>query len=104
MKRFSVKLIDEVWLVSVDWVDELPAGVTVTEGAVTIGIHPDSIVTDAGKDSLLGSVDHTDTKIAAMVKAGGVAPCRYVLSFAASFSDGQKDIEQVELPVLALQP
>lgn len=107
MKKFPPKLNSAVWLLGVDWTPPglLPSGVTITSATASIVVHPDSTVIDPSPATMLSGPASVIGGLQVVQKViGGVANCRYLLTFTPTLTDGQVDPEQVSLVVPALQP
>ena len=86
---------------SVDFLKQLPAGVTVLSCVVTCENHDDSAVDDPSPAARLsGSPTVTDGKIVTQKFAGGVLDVDYVVIFVATLSDGQKKVAQGVLSIV----
>jgi hypothetical protein len=83
-------------LLSIDFSRLLPAGVTIASAAVTIAVHELSQGNDADPAARLDgdAIVSDDHMTVSQWFAGGIEDVDYVLSFIATFSDGQ--IEPVE--------
>jgi hypothetical protein len=88
-------------LLSVDFSRLLPSGITIASATVTIDVRDTSPAGDASASSRLDGaafVDPTGTIVSQWFR-NGVADVDYVLSFLATFTDGQIEPVQVEMPV-----
>lgn len=87
-------------LLSVDFTRLLPSGVTVSGASVTIEVNPLSDATDATPSARLSGSPSilTNTTIAQWFETG-VENVDYVLTFIATYSDGQIEPVEVEMPV-----
>ena len=89
-------------LLTVDFVNLLPSGATISSGTVTCAIHPESEVADASAATRVsGSVTITGTKLSRRF-SGGVKGARYVLTFTPTFSDTTIDPVQGVVQVVQL--
>ncbi len=87
-------------LLSVDFSQLLPTGVTITAANVTIAVHELSVATDAdAADCLDGAAIITAGQIISQWFHNGAEDVDYVLTFIATFSDGQIEPVDVEMPV-----
>ena len=88
-------------LLSVDFSRLLPPGITIASAIVSIEVRDTSPAGDASAPSRLdgaGFVDGTGTIVSQWFH-NGVADVDYVLSFVATFTDGQIEPVEVEMPV-----
>ena len=88
-------------LLSVDFSRLLPPSVTIASASVAIEVHALSAAADANASARLDgspvlSTDHTTIS---QWFHNGVADADYVLTFIATFSDGQIEPVEVEMPV-----
>jgi hypothetical protein len=88
-------------LLSVDFSRLLPPSVTIASASVTIQVHALSAADDGNAAARLDgapilSADHTTIS---QWFIGGVEEVDYVLTFIATFSDGQIEPVEVEMPV-----
>ena len=88
-------------LLSVDFSRLLPSGVTIASAVVTIEVHALSAATDPNAvDRLDGSpILSGDEKTVSQWFVNGIDDVDYVLTFIATFSDGQIEPVEVEMPV-----
>ncbi len=101
MQKFDPTTPDGRPLLSVDFSRLLPASVTVASAAVTIQVHALSAQPDSDPSGRLDgapmlSSDHT---VISQWFRGGIEDVDYVLTFIATFSDGQIEPVEVEMPV-----
>lgn len=87
-------------LLSVDFSRLLPEGVTIASAAVAIEVHALSAAQDATPASRLdGPPSISDGVTISQWFTTGIENVDYVLSFIATFSDGQIEPVEVEMPV-----
>lgn len=87
-------------LLSVDFSRLLPQGVTISSAAVTIEVHALSAALDATPTARLdGPPSVSGGVTVSQWFQNGVENVDYVLSFIATFSDGQIEPVEVEIPV-----
>jgi hypothetical protein len=101
MQKFDATTSAGRLLLSVDFSRLLPPSVTVASADVTIAVHVLSAVGDPDvADRLDGAaIVSVDQTTVSQWFAGGVEDVDYVLTFIASFSDGQIEPVAVEMPV-----
>jgi hypothetical protein len=88
-------------LLAVDFTRLLPEGITVASATVAIGVHTLSAASDAdAADRLDGApqIDASGVTVAQWFHEG-IEDVDYVLTFIATFSDGQVEPVDVEMPV-----
>ena len=89
-------------LLSIDFTKLLPTGVTVASAVVTCTVAADSAAADATPSSRLdGSPTITGGAIVSQFFKTGVVNCDYILTFLATYSDGQKEPVDAEIAVRA---
>ncbi|HEY4265160.1 MAG TPA: hypothetical protein VGM72_07575 [Micropepsaceae bacterium] len=101
MQKFDTTTPEGRLLLSVDFSRLLPPGVTIASAAVTIAVHTLSVADDSdATDRLDGSaiVSDDQTTISQWFQFG-LDDVDYVLTFVASFSDGEIVPLAVEMPV-----
>jgi hypothetical protein len=88
-------------LLSVDFSRLLPVGVTIASADVSIAVHELSQGADDEPSARLDgdSIVSDDRKTVSQWFTGGIPDVDYVLSFVATFSDGQIEPVEVEMPV-----
>lgn len=86
---------------AIDFTRLLPSGVTVSSCVVTAVVHPTSEATDSSPSSRLDGSPTISSAIVTQFFLGGVNEVDYVLTFLATFSNGQKEPVQAKLPVRA---
>lgn len=117
MKAFDNKKSAERFIYGVGFQKYLTGGITIVSQAVTIALHPDhagaesplTLVTDSGVQlnstsmTILGQTVAIGQAILVAIK-GGLAGVTYVVSFAATLSNGEIVYEDVELHVTEFVP
>jgi hypothetical protein len=86
-------------LLAVDFSRLLPEGVTVASASVAIEVHALSAAGDASAASRLDGAATIGGAVVSQWFKNGVEDVDYVLTFVATFSDGQIEPVEVEMPV-----
>ena len=87
-------------LLSVDFSRLLPTGVTISSASVTIDVHELSVAADLDcSDRLDGAPAISSGRIISQWFHGGMQNVDYVLTFIATYSNGQIEPVEVEMPV-----
>lgn len=93
----ETKYVGETKLVTVDFANELAAGITIFDAVVEASVYAGT--DNAPEDIIDGAATDSGTTVSQLVTAG-VSGVQYILSFAISTSNGQALVKQVRLAVL----
>jgi hypothetical protein len=101
MQKFDPTTPEGRLLLSVDFSRLLPPSVTIASAAVTVAVHGLSAIDDlSAVDRLDGpAIVSVDRTTVSQWFVSGLDEVDYVLTFIASFSDGQIEPVAVEMPV-----
>lgn len=101
--RFDPTTPDGLPSLSVSFRRMLPTGVTVVSVTSACAVHPLSAVVDSNASSRLRDlpVVQSDGQTVSQFFSGGIAGVDYIISFLATYTDGEQERVDVVLPVRA---
>lgn len=94
MLAFSNRSADATVTLSMDMTALIPTGATISSSSVTAAVFAGSVVVDPTPSAILDGASQLSGNILLQRVTAGVVGCTYVLTFAATFSDGSNDLEQ----------